>query len=325
MPQPKPERISMKISGYSFVKNGASLYYPVAESILSVLPICDEFFVAVGKGSEGDRTREVIAAIDNPKVKIIDTEWDEAHFVRGAVNSIQSDIARSHCTGDWLIYVQADEVIHERFLPVIKKRCAELQHDAEIEGLLLGYKHFWGDYSRYLDSHAWYAQEIRVTKNLPQIHSWHSAQSFRWYDNYDHPWQEHSTRKLRVVKIDAEVYHYGWVRPPEVMQKKRKALISVHNGIEKTAAEFEDKPLTFDYGDIKSLPRFKDSHPAVMQERIAQMNWQKALELSGQSAQLDRPPFKHEMLKYRVITAIEKSLLGGRPLFGRKNWEQLSR
>jgi hypothetical protein len=39
----------MKISGFSFVRNGIKLYYPVIESIQSILPICDEFIIAVGK------------------------------------------------------------------------------------------------------------------------------------------------------------------------------------------------------------------------------------------------------------------------------------
>ena len=69
----------MKISGFSFVRNGISLYYPIVESIKSILPIVDEFIVAVGKSSDGDDTRERIAAIKNPKVKIIDTIWEERY------------------------------------------------------------------------------------------------------------------------------------------------------------------------------------------------------------------------------------------------------
>jgi len=53
----------MKISGFSFVRNGSKLYYPVRESIESMLPLCDEIYVAVGKGDPDDTSREDIASI----------------------------------------------------------------------------------------------------------------------------------------------------------------------------------------------------------------------------------------------------------------------
>ena len=141
----------MKISGFSFVRDGVSLYYPVAESIRSILPICDEFVVAVGQGSAGDRTREVIEEINDPKVKIIDTVWNEKDFQHGAINARQTDIAMQACAGDWLFYLQADEVVHEKYLPVIHARLEELLHDLEVEGLLFSYKHLWCDYLHYIE------------------------------------------------------------------------------------------------------------------------------------------------------------------------------
>lgn len=311
----------MKISGFSFVRNGISLYYPVAESIRSVLPICDEFVVAVGKGDPGDRTREVIEAIGDPKIKIIDTVWDENHYQRGAVNSHQSDIAKKACSGDWLFYLQADEVVHEKYLPVIQARCQALLNQPLVEGLLFRYKHFWGDYSHYLDSRAWYSDEIRIIRNLPEIHSWHSAQSFRSFEYYESPWQTAGTRKLRVATVDAEIYHYGWVRPPHLMQTKRKALISVHAGVEKTEAQFLREPVQFNFGCVEKLPRFLETHPAVMKDLIEQMNWRDQLTADESPSAVKH---KHERLKYRLLTFLEKRLLFGYRPFGRKNWKLVS-
>jgi len=147
----------MKISGFSFVRNGVKLYYPIVESIKSILPICDEFVVAVGKGDPDDTTRQQIAAIDDPRIKIIYTEWEEKYFRKGIINSIQTDIAKEKCSGDWLFYLQADEVVHERDLPKIKQRCEMLLPDKEVEGLLFRYIHFWGDYKHYHTGHGWYS------------------------------------------------------------------------------------------------------------------------------------------------------------------------
>ena len=153
-------------------------------------------------------------------------------------NAHQTDIAKNECSGDWVFYVQADEVVHEQDLPAIKARCEEFKDDPEVEGLLFKYNHFWGDYNHYHTIHGWYKNEIRIVKNDPDIHSWESAQSFRRIPNFDginYRVQE-GTHKLKVASVDAYIYHYGWVRPPELMQKKKKSLDTIHKGVE-TAEE----------------------------------------------------------------------------------------
>jgi hypothetical protein len=282
--------------------------------------------VAVGRGDPGDRTRELIAAIGDTKVRIIDTVWDPEHFQRGAINALQTDIARETCSSDWLLYLQADEVVHERYLPVIEARCAELHDDSAVEGLLFRYKHFWGDYAHYFQSHAWYNEEIRCIRNLPQIHSWHSAQSFRWFHSYDNPWQTSRTRKLRVARVNAEIYHYGWVRPPGLMQRKKHALRTLHAGAAQAQAELEQAAPEFDYGPLGTLPVFRDSHPAVMQERIAALNWNGKLREGGpRPRDTAQAMYKHYRLKYRILTAIEKALFGGRQVFGSRNYRVVRR
>jgi hypothetical protein len=51
----------MKVSGFTFIKNAEMLGYPFIESIQSVLPIVDEFIIAVGD-SDGN-TLEIIKSI----------------------------------------------------------------------------------------------------------------------------------------------------------------------------------------------------------------------------------------------------------------------
>jgi hypothetical protein len=314
----------MRISGFSFVRNGVKLYYPVAESIRSILPICDEFVVAVGRGDEDDTTRQVIESIGDSKIRIIDTVWDEAHYDRGIVNAIQTDIAKEACTGDWLFYLQADEVMHEKYLPAVEARCRSLLDRHEVEGLLFGYKHFWGDYRHYQGGHGWYPFEIRVIRNLPGIHSYESAQSFRYFDRYENPRQGQGTRKLRVARVDAEIYHYGWVRPPRLMQVKRRALDTVHWGLRRAADYYEKAPEVFDYGPMDRLALFEGTHPAVMKQRIEQMDWRASLQATG-SPNPHREPHKHERLKYRLLTSIENRMLGGRRIGTFKNYVLLDR
>lgn len=312
----------MKISGFSMVKNGIKLYYPVVEMIKSILPIVDEFVIAIGKGAPDDTTREKVMAIESDKIKIIDTEWDLEKFPRGMENAHQTDIAKNHCSGDWLFYLQADEVIHEKYLPIIKKRCEELLENKKVEGLLFKYRHFWGDYNHYQKSHGWYPHEIRIIRNDPEIHSWESAQSFRRIPNFDgkNYRQQEGTYKLRVAPVDAYVYHYGWVRPPHLMADKKKALDTVHKGSEKVREMYKNVENVFDYGPLDRLAKFKGTHPKVMQKMISEMDWQDKLQYSGKPDPR-RELHKHERLKYRILTWIEQNLLGGKQIGGFKNYK----
>ena len=250
----------MQVSGFSFVRNGIKLGYPVTEAIRSILPICDEFIIAVGKSE--DDTLEQIKAIGDSKIRIIETEWDKNMFVRGQINSFQTNIALKECIGDWCFYIQADEVVHEKFLPLIETEMKKFLHDDDVQGLLFDYLHFWGSYDYYQDSRRWYRHEIRIIKNNLGIESWESAQGFRRIG-----------RKVRAVKIDADIYHYGWVRPPKVMKEKQIAFQSLRHDEAWLQKTFADTPKEFDYGDPKYLAKFKETHPEVMTERIKELNW----------------------------------------------------
>ena len=45
----------MKVSGFTFIKDAIQFGYPITEAIRSVLPLCDEFIVAVGNSTDGTR------------------------------------------------------------------------------------------------------------------------------------------------------------------------------------------------------------------------------------------------------------------------------
>lgn len=314
---------TMKISGFSMARNAWKLYYPLRPAIESILPLVDEFVVAIGAGDEDDRTREWIAAIDSPKVKIIDTVWDLEQYPHGTENAHQTDIARAACIGDWLFYLQADEVVHENDLPKIRARCQQLVDDPEVEGLLFKYLHFWGDYQHVHQSHNWYKNEIRIIRNRSDIHSWVSAQSFRRIPNFDglHYRQKEGTYRLKVAPVDAHIYHYGWVRPPRLMKKKMRALNRIHEGPEKKQAGVDDAP-DFDYGPLGDLPIFRGTHPQVMQSWIEQLDWQEALYEHGPLT--SRSKMKHETTKYKLLSWLENHILGGRKI-GRKNYILLRR
>lgn len=252
----------MKVSGFTFVRNAVQYDYPVVEAITSILPLCDEFIVALGNSE--DSTRELIQSIDSPKIKIIDTIWDDALREGGQTFAIETNKAFESISpdADWAFYIQADEVVHEKYHQNIRHAMNKYKDDERVEGLLFNYVHFYGSYDYLGDAYRWYRREVRIIKNDRSIASYKDAQGFRKKPNI----------KINAKLIDAYVYHYGWVRDPRKMQGKRRSFNHFYfddEWIEKNVGEAE----SFDYSEIDALRKFNGTHPRVMQPRIEAMNW----------------------------------------------------
>jgi hypothetical protein len=275
----------MFVSGFTFVRNAIKFDYPVVEAILSILPICDEVIVAVGNSN--DDTMGLIQSINSPKIKIIETIWDDSLRKGGQVLAVETDKALAAVSpdADWCFYIQGDEVVHEQYLPIIKQAMEDNLNLKKVEGLLFKYTHFYGSYQYVADSFKWYRREIRVIRNTGKIRSYKDAQGFRTVDN----------QKLNVKLIDAYVYHYGWVKPPEIQREKMKSSINFW-GEGHNIPEIHKELEAFDYSEIDSLSLFKDTHPKVMQSRIERVNW-----LFNFDIKVKKLSFKN-----RVKMAIEK-------------------
>ncbi len=251
----------MKVSGFTFIRNAIKYDYPIVESIQSILPLCDEVVVAVGKSE--DDTLELMKAIESSKIKIIETEWDLSLRQGGQVLAVETNkaLAAVSSDSDWCFYIQGDEVVHEKYYPAIKAAMIKFKEVKKVEGLLFKYLHFYGSYDFIGDSRKWYRNEIRIIKNLKNIQSYKDAQGFRM-----------NGEKLKVKEIDAFIYHYGWVKPPEKQSEKIKNFLSHWHS---DAYIDKNKPNeSFDYSQIDSLKPFTETHPLVMQKRISNINWQ---------------------------------------------------
>lgn len=278
----------MKVSGFTFIKNAILYDYPIVEAIRSILPLCDEVVVAVGKSD--DKTPELIQSIGNPKIRIIETVWDNSLREGGSVLAVETNkafaaIARD---SDWAFYIQGDEVIHEKYHPIIREAMEKYLDNKDIDGLLFHYLHFYASYDFVGSSSNWYPHEIRVVRNNPSIYSYRDAQGFRMGKNL----------KLKVKLIDAYVYHYGWVKPPEAMQRKQQNFQKLWHSDE-WVNEKIPKTESFEYEKhIRSLKPFEGTHPQVMQERIATRNWEFDFDIS----------FTHTTTKDRAKRFLRKYL-----------------
>ena len=258
----------MKVSGFTFIRNASKFDYPVVEAIKSILPICDDLYVAVGNSD--DNTLELIQNIDKEKIKIIETVWDDSQEMKtgGRVFASETDKAFQAipADSDWAFYIQGDEVIHEKYLPSIHESMEKWKDDKKVDGLLFNYLHFYGSYDYVGISPKWYNHEIRVIRNNKSIYSFRDAQGFRKDKNL----------KLDVKPIDAFVYHYGWVKEPATMMKKAinaNSFYQEKNILNQVKSKDKNGSKEFDYSSVDSLNYFKETHPKVMEERIRRKNW----------------------------------------------------
>lgn len=256
----------MFVSAFTFCRNLVKLDYPFLESIRSVLPIVDEFIVVVGDSE--DDTLNQIESIQDPKIQIVKTVWDMKLKQDGLIYSQQTNIALEHCRpfGDWAIYIQGDEVLHEKDLPEIRKSMEQYKNDREILGLMMRYYHFVGDYWS-IDPWA-YRRALRIVRPGGLVRSVGDAVGFaRSSDGLYIGKKEKSLWRY----ANGRVYHYGWVKDPRIL--KEKFLNRVLWYWEGVPTEEDKKSLNSDTyipENYNILKVFKGTHPNVMQDRVSQ-------------------------------------------------------
>ncbi|MFK7735598.1 MAG: glycosyltransferase [Pirellulaceae bacterium] len=247
----------MRVAGFTIVRNAIHYDYPIREAILSALPLVDEMVVAVGQGTDG--TRELVEAIDDPKIRIIDTVWDDKLRTGGQVLAQQTNLAMSHCDGDWLLYLQADEVLHEADYGRIRDSMERYKDHPTVEGLSFRYHHFRGDYT--IRDPLPYRWQVRVVRPGIGVTSHGDACGFR-----------RDGQKLKTAATGAWVFHYGYVRPPAKLSAKMDYFCSLYEGREVQPGE--EDPAGQYVLDLGACEAFHGTHPAVMQERMQAKNWE---------------------------------------------------
>lgn len=278
----------MKISGFTFLRNAQMLGYPFIASIKSILPLVDEFVIALGPCE--DDTELMIEAIGDAKIRIIHTTWNEHMKDRGYVYGQQKMIAQFNCTGDWAFYLEGDEVLHEEDLGKIKASMLAYKDDADVEALLFDYYHFYGNINTYLDSPGWYRCEARVIKN-----------SLRTYAPDGLFWLVLEKNKVgrypKAVHTGAKMYHYGWVRTQAQMnlkaQKIGKYWDTVYDEI-----DYRQK-------DASIMKAFTGTHPRVIEGVFPQ---ESGIFQADPSYKLTKKEKKHRiMIKLEKLFGLELS------------------
>ena len=263
----------MKIGGFSYVRNGFDYGVPFIESIKSVLPICDEFVIAVGDSNDG--TRAAIEQINSDKIKIIDTVWDMNLRKGGKVFAQQTNIALDHVQADWAFHIQSDEVMHENDLVQIKAQVASYDQDKNVDGFIFPFLHFWGGYDHIRNTRRVHNFEVRMIRNHIGVRSYRDSQGFRKYKSFENYLNgSEQGEKLKVKKIDATVYHYTGIRTPASFITKAKMFNSYYDNPAQVEQRFEQ--MGYNIHSVDRTVLYHGTHPAVMQEKVNAQDWEYA-------------------------------------------------
>lgn len=239
----------MRIIGCTLVANAVQLDFPVREAIRSIAPLCDEIIVNVGPSTDG--TRELLTALREPKLRLIDGAWDRT--LGSAVLATETQRVLDAAQGDWAVYIQADEIAGPDGLERLRGAMADAT--PSIEGLLVDFVHFYGSTDWVARSRSWYRREVRVVRLGRDVRSVGDAQGFRVGD---------ARRPVRARLTGVPWYHYGWARPLVALRAKREADNALfYQG--QTRRRPVAAQLPWDVG----LTRFHGTHPEVMRDWIA--------------------------------------------------------
>lgn len=267
----------------------------------------DELIVVVGDSHDG--TRDAIVAIGDPRIKIIDTIWPSDLRKGGKVFALQASIGMENCIkdADWILTLQADELLHESELPVIKQFMENALHQNQVEGFLFRFLNFYGDFKHYAPSRRYHQHEIRIVRNGINARPYRDSQGFRVFRQND---DERTARKLKVWSIPCTVFHYSYVKNPKTQMLKQAEFGSRwHDGEDYVARFLAAHPDGFDYGQIDYLSRFDGEHPDLMKPRMAQQDWEFNYD----------PSASNMSAKERLLYWLEK--LTGRQFFINKNYK----
>jgi glycosyltransferase involved in cell wall biosynthesis len=271
----------MRVVGVTFVSNAIRLDFPVVPAIRSILPLCDELVVNVGPST--DETLALIQSVGDPRIRIIQGEWDSALGRR--MLSAETQRALDAVQGDWAIYIQADEVLHENGLPLLEAALREAHDDARVEALLVDYVHFYGYFDTVATNRTWYRREARVVRLGCGVRSYEDAQGFRVGPE---------ARPVRARRTGAVMHHYGWARPIEALRSKREVDQVIYHEGQNRRPRVPELP-AWQVG----LRRFTGTHPRVAREWI-----EERFESSAKGFQ--RPVWTRRMVQVAASDLLEK-------------------
>lgn len=274
------------VSGISIVRNAEILDYPIEAALRSVLPLCEE--VLLNLGPSEDRTHELVRSIDDPRIQVREHDWGDPAGRRARDLSAETNWILDRCTHDWVLYIQADEVLHEDDYGALRQALRRAAVTPAAEGLAFDYLHFYGSPDWYLWGRLTYRAEVRLVRRSSGIRSSGDAQGFRV-----------GGRLPLVLRSGARVFHYGYTKSQRALDEKYKRSAT-------TWGRDPDRVSRFVFERPRELRRFQGAHPAAARDWIADREWPYDPS-AARSPRVDRATAK------RFLSDSVEALTGWRP------------
>ena len=141
--------MTCKLTGITLVRNGNTLGYPYKQCVKSLLDFCDDVLINVDPCYPSDGTLEDIQSeFKDRDLKIHLRTWDMKNTGDGGELARQANLLLPHVNADWIVYMQADEMIHEKDFHSIRSFLASLPK--EVSQVELYRTYFYRDLSHRL-------------------------------------------------------------------------------------------------------------------------------------------------------------------------------
>jgi glycosyltransferase involved in cell wall biosynthesis len=198
----------VRLSIYTFVKDGLHFDYHVVAMLRHHLALADEIIVNEGFSSDG--TYDAIKDLD-PKIKIFRNPWERPNNDSNWYLHFKN-AAREKCTGDWCILLDCDEFIPEWQFGPLRETMERTQENMFPASVL----NFYGNYKvyhPYPEKLKWPAQKMIFHRNLPDIEVWGDGSNVR-----------RAGQPFGFPEGTPEfcVHHFGMVRTPARLREKWK-------------------------------------------------------------------------------------------------------
>lgn len=307
------------LSGFTLVKNATLREYPVEAVLRTLRAVCDEVVVNVGDSEDDtlERVRDAAGPADGgpagdgpggrgasppdggdpAPVRILERTWPEEFGNHLKELSDESNRALEACSREWALYLQADELLHEDDVPDLRRALARADGDDRVEGLLFDYLHFHGSPEWVLEGRRRYRREVRVVRRGAGVRSVRDAQGFRVGGE--------GGREPRVIRSGARIFHYGYVKSREGLDRKRRLWM-------RWFGEEPDEDRRMTLHAYRGLRRFEGEHPAAVRP------WLEGRTYDFDPAEAEPPPRDLRTLKVRISDAIERRT--GHRLFEHRNY-----
>lgn len=249
----------MTVGGVTWAYNAISQDYCLKECVKGLKECCDSVVVLDAGSTDG--TDELIKSFADDKTKAIcclNEQWHSQHG-REKLSYFQN-LAASFLTTDYQLVIQADEILHERSYPFIRKAIEENN-----EAFLLKRINLWGSPYTQLD--------------VPQERKPCSSEVVRLakinYKSFDDAEQIEAVFSRNYVN-DIIIYHMGFVRHRPQMRLKtihmQKEVFQFDNYDKKIdMCETFNPELWFDKEDLKPI---SEPLPLLIQQWAKERNYE---------------------------------------------------